>query len=75
MVRRMPHRRSIADHLVAELQAGRIHSVAFVVPSDARWTSPLYDLANMTARRGWQLGPTVHLARLNGRRSIGRWPT
>ena len=47
---------SIADHLVAELQAGRIHSVAFVVPSESARTSPLYDLANTTARRGWQLG-------------------
>ena len=53
----MPHRRSIAHHLVAELQAGRIQSVAFVVvPSDARSTLPLYDLAITTARRGWQLG-------------------
>jgi hypothetical protein len=56
MLPRMPDRRSIADHLVAELQAGRIHSVAFVVPNDARATLPLYDLANTTARRGWQLG-------------------
>ena len=52
----MPHRRSIAHHLVAELQAGRIQSVAFVVPSDARSTLPLYDLAITTARRGWQVG-------------------
>jgi len=52
----MPHRRSIARHLIAELQTGRIRSVAFVVPSDARWTWPLYDLAIATARRGWQLG-------------------
>lgn len=27
-----------------------------MVPSDARWTLPLYDLATATARRGWQLG-------------------
>ena len=52
----MPHRRSIAHQLVAELQAGRIQSVAFVVPSDVRWTLPLYDVAITTARRGWQLG-------------------
>jgi hypothetical protein len=56
MLPRMPDRRSIADDLVAELQAARIHSVAFVVPSGARRTLPLYDLANTTARRGWQLG-------------------
>jgi hypothetical protein len=47
---------STAQHLIAELQTGRIHSVAFVVPSDARCTLPLYDLAIATARRGWQLG-------------------
>ena len=47
---------SIAEHLIADLRAGRIHSVAFVVPSDVRQTLPLYDLANLTARRGWQLG-------------------
>jgi hypothetical protein len=52
----MPHRRSIAHDLVAELQGGRIQSVAFVVPSDARSKLPLYDLAITTARRGWQLG-------------------
>jgi hypothetical protein len=56
MVPAMPNRRSIADHLVAELETGRIQSVAFVVPSDARWTLPLYDLAITTARRGWRLG-------------------
>jgi hypothetical protein len=47
---------SIAQHLIAELQAGRIHSVAFVVPSESARTSSLYDLANTTARRGWELG-------------------
>jgi hypothetical protein len=52
----MTQRRPIADHLVAELQTGRAGSVAFVVPSDARWTLPLYELAITTARRGWQLG-------------------
>ena len=52
----MPHRHSIADRLVAELRTGRIESVAFVVPSDAQRTSPLYEEAITTARRGWQLG-------------------
>ena len=47
---------SIAQHLIAELQAGRIRSVAFVVPSEGARTLPLYDLAITTARRGWQLG-------------------
>jgi hypothetical protein len=52
----MPDRRSIADHLVAELLTGGIRSVAFVVPSDARRPLPLYELAITTARRGWRLG-------------------
>jgi hypothetical protein len=47
---------SLADRLVAELAAGRVRSVAFVVPSDAGWTLPLYDVAITTARRGWKLG-------------------
>jgi hypothetical protein len=56
MLVRMPDRRSTVDRLVAELGARRIRSVAFVVPSDVRWTLPLYELAITTARRGWQLG-------------------
>jgi hypothetical protein len=47
---------SIAQHLIAELRTQRVHSVAFVVPSDAGGTSPLYDLALTIARCGWQLG-------------------
>jgi hypothetical protein len=47
---------SIAQQLITQLQTGRIHSVAFVAPGDARSTLPLYDLAMTTARRGWQLG-------------------
>jgi hypothetical protein len=56
MLPRMPNRLSLADHLVAELGTGRIQSVAFVVPSDAPWTLPLYDAAITTARRGWMRG-------------------
>jgi hypothetical protein len=52
----MPDRRSIVDSVLAELSGGRIGSVAFVVPSDVRWTLPLYDVAITTARRGWRLG-------------------
>ena len=44
------------DRLIAELRTSRIRSVAFVVPSDVRWTLPLYDLAITAARRGWTLG-------------------
>jgi hypothetical protein len=47
---------SLVDRLVSDLALGRIHSVAFVVPSDESWTLPLYDVAIATARRGWRLG-------------------
>ncbi|HET8754644.1 MAG TPA: hypothetical protein VFM58_01455 [Solirubrobacteraceae bacterium] len=47
---------TIVDQLVAELALGRARSVAFVVPSDATQTAPLYDVAIATARRGWMIG-------------------
>jgi hypothetical protein len=47
---------AIVDHLVAELERGRLHSVAFVVPSDVEMTLPLYDVAIATAGRGWWIG-------------------
>jgi hypothetical protein len=46
----------IVDQLVRDLSLGRARSVAFVVPSDASVTRPLYDVALATARCGWQLG-------------------
>jgi len=46
----------LVDHLVSELALGRIHSVAFVVPSDVTMTLPLYEVAIATARRGWTIG-------------------
>lgn len=42
--------------LVSDLELGRVRSVAFVVPSGASWTLPLYELAIMTARHGWLKG-------------------
>ena len=42
--------------LVSEIGDGHVHSVAFVVPSGASWTLPLYELAIMTARHGWRIG-------------------
>jgi hypothetical protein len=56
MLPAMTDRPSIADRLVAELETGRIQSVAFVVPYEVSWTGPLYEVAVTTARRGWQLG-------------------
>jgi len=35
--------------LLAEIEAGAVHSVAFVVPWGATWVLPLYELALMTA--------------------------
>ena len=46
----------IVDDLIAELRLGRIHTVAFVVVGEARWTLPLYEVAITTARRGWSIG-------------------
>ena len=46
----------LVDHLVSDLALGRIHSVAFVVPSDVSVTLPLYDVAIATARGGWKVG-------------------
>jgi sulfide:quinone oxidoreductase len=42
--------------LVSDLDRGDVRRVAFVVPSGASWTLPLYELAIMTARHGWALG-------------------
>jgi sulfide:quinone oxidoreductase len=42
--------------LVSDLELGYVHRVAFVVPSGASWTLPLYELAIMTARAGWSMG-------------------
>jgi sulfide:quinone oxidoreductase len=42
--------------LVSELEHGDVRRVAFVVPSGASWTLPLYELAIMTARHGWTIG-------------------
>jgi hypothetical protein len=55
-IERPPAHRVLVDGLVAELETGRIESVAFVVRSDVSWALPLYDVAIATARRGWWLG-------------------
>jgi len=40
----------VSDGLLADLEEGWSHSVAFVVPPGTTWTLPLYELALMTAR-------------------------
>jgi sulfide:quinone oxidoreductase len=42
--------------LLADLEQGYVHSVAFVVPGEAAWTLPLYEIALMTARQAWGMG-------------------
>jgi sulfide:quinone oxidoreductase len=42
--------------LLADLEQGYVKSVAFVVPGDATWTLPLYEIALMTARQVWGMG-------------------
>jgi sulfide:quinone oxidoreductase len=42
--------------LLADLEQGYIKSVAFVVPGEAAWTLPLYEIALMTARHAWSMG-------------------
>ena len=48
--------------LLADLQEGYAHRVAFVVPSSLAWSLPLYELAIITARHVWGAGiDDVHL--------------
>jgi sulfide:quinone oxidoreductase len=47
--------------LVADVDAGRAQSVAFVVPPGATWTLPIYELALLTAERTEALGLDVAL--------------
>ena len=42
--------------LLQDTQEGYVGCVAFVAPSDATWTLPLYELALMTARQAWSMG-------------------
>ena len=42
--------------LLADLEQGYVHNVAFVVPGEAAWTLPLYEIALMTARQVWGMG-------------------
>jgi sulfide:quinone oxidoreductase len=42
--------------LLADLEQGYARSVAFVVPGEAAWTLPLYEIALMTARQVWGMG-------------------
>ena len=49
----------VVDDLTTELRLGWIHTVAFVVLGEPRWTLPLYEVAITSARRGWSVGMAV----------------
>jgi sulfide:quinone oxidoreductase len=42
--------------MLADLEQGYLQRVAFVVPGEAAWALPLYELALMTARQAWTMG-------------------
>jgi sulfide:quinone oxidoreductase len=42
--------------LLADLEEGHAHRVAFVLPSSLAWSLPLYELAIITARHVWGAG-------------------
>jgi len=42
--------------MLADLEQGYLTRVAFVVPPEATWTLPLYELALMTARQAYSMG-------------------
>jgi len=42
--------------MLADLEQGYLQRVAFVLPGEATWTLPLYELALMTARQAWSMG-------------------
>jgi sulfide:quinone oxidoreductase len=42
--------------MLADLEQGYVKRIAFVVPGEAVWTLPLYEIALMTARQAWGMG-------------------
>ena len=50
-------RREEALHgLLRDVEEGYAERIAFVVPNEATWVLPLYELALMTAREAWSMG-------------------
>jgi sulfide:quinone oxidoreductase len=51
------------ERLIAQLRAGEVRQVAFVVPPGVTWTLPIYELALLTAQRsrGADPGPDLFL--------------
>lgn len=61
-VRAYDHVLTIGDHptdlggMLSDLEEGWSRSAAFVVPAEASWPLPLYELALMTAESVWSMG-------------------
>ncbi len=51
-----PYEADALSGVVADLEQGWSHSVAFVAPEGITWSLPLYELALMTADRVWSMG-------------------
>jgi len=47
--------------LIQDLEAGFVHRIVFVVPEDATWPVPLYELALLTAERAYDMCLTPEL--------------
>jgi sulfide:quinone oxidoreductase len=47
--------------IIADLQADRIHSLAFVIPNWPAWPLPIYELALLTAHRARRISTSVQL--------------
>lgn len=41
--------------LVRDVEAGYVHRIAFIAPGQMPWPLPLYEIALMTARRGYEM--------------------
>lgn len=64
---RFPHAVTLDDRrldeqlhgLIQDIEAGHVHKLAFISPSQMSWPLPLYELALMTARRAYDVNQDV----------------
>jgi sulfide:quinone oxidoreductase len=47
--------------LIQDVEAGYTHTIAFLIPGQAAWPLPIYELALMTARRAWDMNVEVSI--------------
>jgi len=45
--------------IIQDVEAGYVHTLAFIAPGQMSWPLPLYELALMTARRGYEMDEKV----------------